>query len=444
MFGGKNKNSKVASVQPTKTSSSDSGDAKEDAEANDDSKTPATAAPTKEVKKDVVKKDDTKKSATKAQVAPKDNVDATTTTAQDSASPNEDSGEKETVDDNTSLKPRPQKSAVKKTATKNDPPGVLARKAADAPSSKSSAPKRKAKSDVKTSPSPKRAAKQRKRAASSSSEPAESSGSSERGSEDEDWSAADSSSSGPVGSSQLSAPRDSFPMEFMNEFGEGSQMSRAFSESSASKRRRIQVDGVSNALQSAGRSKGKFNIVATNVSASMRDIISAAAQHLGGFTVSAEVDARTTHVISGSDRRTMSVLQGAAKGAWLLSPEWCLKSIVCSAWEKEDAYQLRDWFPAPVSARETTLAAGPGKLPLLFKKPLNIFIGATKAPQGELEKLVTFVGCKVTQSVTGADVILGTVESKRFEAVAAAKSVNIDWLFGTAPLTQRRQLMVDA
>lgn len=47
---------------------------------------------------------------------------------------------------------------------------------------------------------------------------------------------------------------------------------------------------------------------------------------LGGFTVVDTVCESTTHVVSGSPRRTLNILLGIARGCWILSFEW-----VCSS-----------------------------------------------------------------------------------------------------------------
>lgn len=43
---------------------------------------------------------------------------------------------------------------------------------------------------------------------------------------------------------------------------------------------------------------------------------------LGGFTVVDNVCESTTHVVSGSPRRTLNILLGIARGCWILSFEW--------------------------------------------------------------------------------------------------------------------------
>lgn len=43
---------------------------------------------------------------------------------------------------------------------------------------------------------------------------------------------------------------------------------------------------------------------------------------LGGFSLVDSVCESTTHVVTGSPRRTLNVLLGIARGCWVLSFEW--------------------------------------------------------------------------------------------------------------------------
>lgn len=43
---------------------------------------------------------------------------------------------------------------------------------------------------------------------------------------------------------------------------------------------------------------------------------------LGDFLVSNEVCETTSHVVTGSPRRTLNVMLGIARGCWIVSYEW--------------------------------------------------------------------------------------------------------------------------
>ena len=60
---------------------------------------------------------------------------------------------------------------------------------------------------------------------------------------------------------------------------------------------------------------------------STRDIVLSTVKHLGGVKLTEAVDAATTHVIVGGPRRTLAVLEGIARGCWILKPEWVFVSL---------------------------------------------------------------------------------------------------------------------
>ena len=62
-------------------------------------------------------------------------------------------------------------------------------------------------------------------------------------------------------------------------------------------------------------------------------------RHLGG-SVEAKVTRATTHVISGGVR-TMKVLEGIARGLWVVSPSFVLESLANEDWGDELAYEVR-------------------------------------------------------------------------------------------------------
>lgn len=51
-------------------------------------------------------------------------------------------------------------------------------------------------------------------------------------------------------------------------------------------------------------------------------IVDQVVKTLGGFSIADRVCESTTHVVSGSHRRTLNILLGIARGCWILSFEW--------------------------------------------------------------------------------------------------------------------------
>lgn len=53
-----------------------------------------------------------------------------------------------------------------------------------------------------------------------------------------------------------------------------------------------------------------------------QEMIHRVVRQLGQFAIKPTVDATTTHIISGSVRRTYNILVGSAMGCWILPLEW--------------------------------------------------------------------------------------------------------------------------
>lgn len=61
-----------------------------------------------------------------------------------------------------------------------------------------------------------------------------------------------------------------------------------------------------------------------------RSMVKSIVKSLGDYTISTEVNKRTTHVVCGDERRTMNVLRGISLGCWIVSVEWVrISSIYC-------------------------------------------------------------------------------------------------------------------
>uniref|UniRef100_A0ACB8GDJ0 Uncharacterized protein n=1 Tax=Sphaerodactylus townsendi TaxID=933632 RepID=A0ACB8GDJ0_9SAUR len=104
-------------------------------------------------------------------------------------------------------------------------------------------------------------------------------------------------------------------------------------------------------LQTTGRIKKPLRtLVMTSMCSEQKNTVVQVAKKLGNFLFSNEVCENTSHVISGSPRRTLNVLLGIARGCWIVSFEWVLWSLEYGHWISEEPYELSVDFPAaPVS-----------------------------------------------------------------------------------------------
>ncbi|XP_043111682.1 microcephalin isoform X2 [Puntigrus tetrazona] len=99
--------------------------------------------------------------------------------------------------------------------------------------------------------------------------------------------------------------------------------------------------------------KKNRSLVMTSMPTEKQEIVFQLVRNLGGFTVVDNVCESTTHVVSGSPRRTLNILLGIARGCWILSFEWILWCLEHRQWVPEEPYELSDHFPAaPRAATE--------------------------------------------------------------------------------------------
>ncbi|KAK7075440.1 BRCA1 associated RING domain 1, partial [Halocaridina rubra] len=74
---------------------------------------------------------------------------------------------------------------------------------------------------------------------------------------------------------------------------------------------------------------------------------------LGKYQIVKEVNDTTSHVVCGEERRTLNVLYGIARGAWILDKSWLLESLEMGRWAPEEPFELFNFCPgAKVQLRE--------------------------------------------------------------------------------------------
>ncbi|KPP77122.1 hypothetical protein Z043_103480 [Scleropages formosus] len=134
----------------------------------------------------------------------------------------------------------------------------------------------------------------------------------------------------------------------------------------------------------------KRTLVMTSMSSEKRHTVLQLVDTLRGFSVVDTVCETTTHVVTGSPRRTLNVLLGIARGCWILSFEWVgegrsrwgseeaqgpgiLWCLEHRRWIPEEPYELSDDFPAaPVLDDGCLLAQQLLELLLLLPKGLEL------------------------------------------------------------------------
>ncbi|NXY64428.1 MCPH1 protein, partial [Callaeas wilsoni] len=100
-------------------------------------------------------------------------------------------------------------------------------------------------------------------------------------------------------------------------------------------------------LRKAGKlQKPTRTLVITSMSSEKQNTVIQVVNKLGDFLFSNEVCETTSHVVTGSPRRTLNVMLGIARGCWIVSYEWVLWSLEVGHWISEEPYELSSSFPA--------------------------------------------------------------------------------------------------
>ncbi|KFV08974.1 Microcephalin, partial [Tauraco erythrolophus] len=92
--------------------------------------------------------------------------------------------------------------------------------------------------------------------------------------------------------------------------------------------------------------KPSRTLVMTSMSSEKQNTVIQVVNKLGDFLFSDEVCETTSHVVTGSPRRTLNVMLGIARGCWIVSYEWVLWSLELGHWISEEPYELSSNFPA--------------------------------------------------------------------------------------------------
>ncbi|XP_076830428.1 microcephalin [Brachyhypopomus gauderio] len=162
--------------------------------------------------------------------------------------------------------------------------------------------------------------------------------------------------------------------------------------------------------------KKNRTLVMTSMPTEKQQMVIQVVDSLGGFTVVDTVCESTTHVVSGSPRRTLNVLLGIARGCWILSFEWILWCLEHRQWVPEEPYELSDHFPAaPICRLQQHLSAGEHQQDLFQDQPLMFVAPLSQPPSHSLGELIQLCGGAVSRTVRQAGLCIGEYKGKKPE-----------------------------
>ncbi|TSN48497.1 Microcephalin [Bagarius yarrelli] len=172
--------------------------------------------------------------------------------------------------------------------------------------------------------------------------------------------------------------------------------------------------------------KKNRTLVMTSMPNEKQQMVIQVVNSLGGFTLVDTVCDTTTHVVSGSPRRTLNILLGIARGCWILSFEWILWCLEHRQWVPEEPYELSDYFPAaPICRLQQHLSAGEHQQDLFGEQPLTFVSSLCQPPCHSLTELIQLCGGTVCRSVRQAGICIGEYKGKKPEEI---KCLSEQWI----------------
>ncbi|XP_046389680.1 microcephalin [Ischnura elegans] len=133
-------------------------------------------------------------------------------------------------------------------------------------------------------------------------------------------------------------------------------------------------------------------------------------EKIGGFQVDKNVGGRCRHVVCGyPPKRTMNMLRGVARGCWILSKEWVLKSLDNNSWLNEAEFELDYFLPAIKKVR----MARERSMPSIFRHylfsrygPFYVAASCSSPPTSEVRELLLLCGGYVVSCSRAAKIVI--------------------------------------
>eukprot|EP00056_Hartaetosiga_gracilis_P010686 m.159249 g.159249 ORF g.159249 m.159249 type:complete len:276 (+) comp13366_c4_seq3:1842-2669(+) len=188
----------------------------------------------------------------------------------------------------------------------------------------------------------------------------------------------------------------------------------------------------------------------SGLTAEEHSIVKGTIEMLEGFGLTETMTRKVTHIVCGG-KRTEKVVEGIARGLWIVSFEWILASTKANEWMSEEKYEMADVFPG---AKVSRVRMKEEKGFQLHNKPNNSVLSeeeddeqlfsirnpiyvceSTKPSKRFLEHIVTLSGGKVAFEAAFASVVVGCPPRRVVDEGVAV--VREKWVIDTVA-TQKR------
>ncbi|XP_059698758.1 microcephalin isoform X2 [Haemorhous mexicanus] len=172
-------------------------------------------------------------------------------------------------------------------------------------------------------------------------------------------------------------------------------------------------------LRKTGRlQKPTRTLVMTSMSSEKQNTVIQVVKKLGDFLFSNEVCETTSHVVTGSPRRTLNVMLGIARGCWIVSYEWVLWSLEFGHWISEEPYELSSSFPAaPICRLQRHLSTGKYQQNLFSNQPVMFVSPTSQPPCKKLIELIQLAGGKICKALRQAKICIGKKPGKKYQEI---------------------------
>ncbi|KAM6086651.1 microcephalin isoform 2-T2 [Theristicus caerulescens] len=173
-------------------------------------------------------------------------------------------------------------------------------------------------------------------------------------------------------------------------------------------------------------------LVMTSMSSEKQNTVIQVVNKLGDFLFSDDVCETTTHVVTGSPRRTLNVMLGIARGCWIVSYEWVLWSLELGHWISEEPYELSSSFPAaPICRLQRHLSTGKYQQNLFSNQPVMFVSPTSQPPCKKLIELIQLSGGKICKALRQAKICIGKNPGKKYQEI---KSLSEKWVLDSITL----------
>nr|XP_047933997.1 microcephalin isoform X2 [Anser cygnoides] len=167
-------------------------------------------------------------------------------------------------------------------------------------------------------------------------------------------------------------------------------------------------------------------LVMTSMSPEEQNAVIQVVNKLGDFLFSNVVCETTSHVVTGSPRRTLNVMLGIARGCWIVSYEWVLWSLEVGHWISEEPYELSSNFPAaPICRLQRHLSTGNYQQNLFSNQPVMFVSPTSQPPCKNLIELIQLSGGKVCKALRQAKICIGKYPGKKYQEI---KCLSEKWI----------------